>query len=81
MTEAEVQEGILKIPDAAKKTLWLKRTIEGIEDQDTSYALSRYIGKGRQLAEVGPTHLCNYWNGIVNFGLSMNSMFPHDLKS
>lgn len=52
MTETEVQEGILKVRNAAESTLWLKRTIEDIETQESSYVLSRYIGKKEKLQDV-----------------------------
>lgn len=45
VTETEVQEGILRVPNADQTTLWLKRNIENIEQQSSNYALSRFMGK------------------------------------
>jgi len=44
VTETEVQEGILKVGDVTDTTVWLRRTIEDIDQQENSYALSRYMG-------------------------------------
>ena len=45
MTETEVREGLVNIEDQDKHCLWLKRDIDNIEQQESNYALSRYIGK------------------------------------
>ena len=35
----------MNVEDQDKHCLWLKRDIDDIEEQQESYALSRYIGK------------------------------------
>ncbi|KAH3832819.1 hypothetical protein DPMN_106116 [Dreissena polymorpha] len=43
VTEAEVEEGLLKAEDSiARQAIWLRRNIEDIDRQESSYALSRY---------------------------------------
>ncbi|KAH3785951.1 hypothetical protein DPMN_164047 [Dreissena polymorpha] len=46
VTEAEVEEGLLKAEDSiARQAIWLRRNIEDIDRQESSYALSRYTGE------------------------------------
>ncbi|KAH3785932.1 hypothetical protein DPMN_164028, partial [Dreissena polymorpha] len=43
VTETEVEEGLLKAEDSiARQAIWLRRNIEDIDRQESSYALSRY---------------------------------------
>lgn len=44
VTETEVSKGIVEASDSSNTCLWLKRTIEDIENKESSYVLSRYIG-------------------------------------
>ncbi|KAL4236659.1 hypothetical protein ACF0H5_005044 [Mactra antiquata] len=43
VTETEVYNGLLNSKDPIKQCLWLKRTIEDIEDQECSFLVSRYM--------------------------------------
>ncbi|XP_053395163.1 uncharacterized protein LOC123524131 isoform X2 [Mercenaria mercenaria] len=43
VTETEIFNGILKTEGSAHTSIWLKRTIEDIENQECTYQLSRYI--------------------------------------
>ncbi|KAL4232336.1 hypothetical protein ACF0H5_009907 [Mactra antiquata] len=44
VTETEVQEGVLKVNNINdNKCIWLKRNIEDITQQESSYALSRFM--------------------------------------
>ncbi len=47
VTEREILYGILKVPETSGKTLWFKRNIKDIEQQEKSKLLSRYIGNHR----------------------------------
>ncbi|KAH3692060.1 hypothetical protein DPMN_194937 [Dreissena polymorpha] len=43
VTETEVEEGLLKAEDSiARQAIWLRRNIEDIDCQESSYALSRF---------------------------------------
>lgn len=42
ITETEVFEGLLSSSDPPKQCLWLKRTIEGLDNAEDSYLLSRF---------------------------------------
>ncbi|KAH3785449.1 hypothetical protein DPMN_163539 [Dreissena polymorpha] len=46
VTETEVDEGLLKAEDSiARQAIWLRRNIEDIDCQESSYALSRFTGE------------------------------------
>ena len=44
VTESEIRQGILQVPDANTHCLWFKREIPGIEEQESTKILSRYFG-------------------------------------
>ena len=46
VTETEVHFGLSAMDEPEVEGLWLRRTIEDIDQQESSYILSRYKGEG-----------------------------------